>query len=44
VRYFSLLIAETTTTKGHYQGLFKEKERERDNKNFERKKEMGKLL
>ena len=32
VRYFSLLIAKTTTAKEYYQRLFGEKERERVNK------------
>ncbi len=32
VRYFSLLIAKATTAKGHHQGLFGEKEKERVNK------------
>ncbi len=31
-RYFSPLIAKATTTEGHHQGLFGEKERERVNK------------
>ena len=32
MRYFSPLIAKATTAKGHHQGLFEEKERERVNK------------
>ena len=31
-RYFSPLIAKATTTEGHHQGLFGEKEKERVNK------------
>jgi len=34
-RYFSPLIAKATTTEGHHQGLFREKERERVNKSSE---------